>query len=96
MAHHGEETPVTMDPRFSLKVSPRKDNIFEHKKSLDLDLIRAKLSVERKRDGCEIFMEWVAFCIIGVLTGLTAAIMSNIEEKITIFRRNHADDIING
>ena len=96
MAHHGEETPVTMDPRFSLKVYPRKDNIFQHKKSLDFDLIRAKVFVERKRDGCEIFMEWVAFCIIGVLTGLTAAIMSNIEEKITIFRRNHADDIING
>ena len=41
-------------------------------------------------------MEWVAFAIVGVLTGLTAAIMSSIEEHITIFRRNQADDIING
>lgn len=58
--------------------------------------MRSKLYVERKRDGCEIFMEWVGFGIIGVLTGLTAAIMSNIEEKITGFRRNQADDLING
>ena len=96
MAHHGDEAPVMMDPRFSLKTYPRKDNIFQHKKSLDFDLIRTKVYVERKRDGCEIFMEWVAFSIIGVLTGLTAAIMSNLEEKITIFRRNTADDIIDG
>ena len=89
MAHHGhDEAPVMMDPRFSLKTYPRKDNIFQHKKSLDFDMIRTKVFVERKRDGLEIFMEWTAFGIIGVLTGLTAAIMSNLEEKITIFRRN--------
>ena len=98
MAHHGHDdvAPVSMDPRFSEKVYPRKDNIFWHKKSLDFDLIRTKVFVERKRDGCEIIMEWVAFSIIGLLTGLTAAIMSNLEEKITVFRRNHADDIIGG
>lgn len=85
MAHHGDDepAPVTMDPRFSEKVYPRRDNIFQHKKSLDFDLVRSKIYIERKRDGCEIFMEWIAFSIIGVLTGLTAAIMSNVEEKIT-------------
>lgn len=41
-------------------------------------------------------MEWVAFTIVGVLTGLTAAIMSNIEEKVTEFRRDKTDDIIGG
>ena len=41
-------------------------------------------------------MEWIAFALIGILTGLTAAIMSNLEEMITSFRRNHADDIIDG
>ena len=97
MAHHGHDAaPVMMDPRFSLKTYPRKDNIFLHKKSLDFDLIRGKLFVERKRDNLEVIMEWVAFGIIGVLTGLTAAIMSNLEEKITFFRRNHADEYIDG
>ena len=98
MAHHGHDDapPVSMDPRFSEKVYPRKDNIFQHKKSLDFDLMRSKLYVERKRDGCEILMEWIGFALIGVLTGLTAAIMSNIEEKITEFRRNNANDLIDG
>jgi len=97
LGHHGEdEAPVTMDPRFSAKVYPRKDNIFQHKKSLNFDLMHAKVFVERKRDKYDIFMEWIAFCIVGILTGLTAAIMSNIEEKITAFRRNRADDIIGG
>ena len=39
-------------------------------------------------------MEWVAFGIVGALTGLTAAIMSSIEEHITIFRRDTTDDIL--
>jgi len=42
------------------------------------------------------FMEWVGFGIVGVLTGLTAAIMSNIEEKVTEFRRDRSDDMIDG
>ena len=97
MAHHGhDEAPVSMDPRFSEKVYPRKDNIFQHKKSLDFDMIRTKIFVDRKRDKGEILMEWVAYVLIGIMTGLTAAIMSNIEEKITAFRRNNADDIIDG
>ena len=41
-------------------------------------------------------MEWIAFGIIGLLTGLTAAIMSNAEETITSFKRNNTDDIIDG
>ena len=95
MAHHGDEPPVSMDPRFSQKVYPRKDNIYTHKKSLDFDKIRSKIYIDRKRDWCDMITEWGAFVIIGFLTGLTAAIMSDIEEKITEIRRNKADEIIN-
>ena len=87
---------VAMDPRFSAKVYPRRDNVYKQKKSLDFDLLRSKVMVERTRDNLDIIMEWVAFSMIGVLTGLTAAVMSNLEERITTFRRNHADDIIDG
>lgn len=85
-----------MDPRFSNKVYPRRDNIFQHKKSLNFDLVRSKIYIERERSHSIILMEWLAFGLVGVLTGLTASIMSNLEEKITIFRRNHADSIIGG
>lgn len=87
---------VPMDPRFSEKVYPRKDNVFQGKKSLDFDCIRSKIFTDRKRDNMTMFMEWVGFGIVGVLTGLTAAIMSNIEEKVTEFRRDRSDDMIDG
>ena len=44
------DDPVTMDPRSSLKVYPRKDNVFHKKKSLNFDMIKSKVFVERKRD----------------------------------------------
>ena len=97
MASHNNGAPeVGMDPRFSLKVYPRKDNIFKHKSSLNFDQVRTKVYIERKRDKTDTLMEWFAFAIVGVLTGFTAAIMSNIEETVTVFRRNTADDIIGG
>lgn len=76
MAHVGEAQPVSMDPRMSQKIYPRRDNIFQHKKSLDFDLIRSKIMVSRQKDRCQVFMEWIAYSLVGVLTGLTAAIMS--------------------
>ena len=39
-------------------------------------------------------MEWMAYTLVGVFTGFTAAIMTNIEENTTSWRKNHADDII--
>ena len=41
-------------------------------------------------------MEWVAYILVGLLTGFTAAIMTNIEENTTAFRKHFADDIIGG
>lgn len=95
MADHGG-AEVGMDPRFSQKVYPRRDNIFLHKKSLNFDLVRTKIFVERERPTSVILMEWAAFALIGILTGFTAAIMSNLEEMITTFRRNNTNDIIGG
>ena len=48
-----------------------------------------------ERDLCDSSMEFLAYMAIGVLVGLTAAVMSNIEEHITALRRNTTDDIIN-
>ena len=41
-------------------------------------------------------MEWVAYILVGLFTGFTAAIMDNFEEHATDFRRKVADDIIDG
>ena len=96
MSHSGSGEEIGMDPRFSKKTYPRRDNIYLHKKSLDFDLVKSKVFVERERPHSVVLVEWLAFALIGIFTGLTAAIMSNIEENITVFRRNHTDDIIGG
>ena len=83
-----------MDPRFSAKVYPRKDNVYKGKKSLNFDLIRSKVFTERVHDNKDKFMEWIAFALVGAFTGLTAAIMSNLEETITTFRRKQTEHII--
>ena len=94
MSDHHDEPEVGMDPRNSRKIYPRKDNIFKHKKSLDFQQRYCKIFVDRKRDTMDSFMEFVVYVIIGVLVGLTASVMSNIEEQVTAFRRNQADDLI--
>lgn len=64
------------------------------KKSLNFDLMRTKIYIERGRNATVVLMEWVAFAITGVLTGLTAAIMTYIEEHLTDFRKETTNDII--
>ena len=39
-------------------------------------------------------MEWMAYTIVGVFTGLTASIMTLIEENSTDFRKNTSDNLI--
>lgn len=39
-------------------------------------------------------MEWVAYGLIGIFTGFTAAIMSESEEMLTHLIRNQTDNII--
>jgi len=83
-----------MDPRRSLKQYPRKDTIYTHKKSLDFQMRYAKVFLDQPKDKIDSFCEFIVYVIIGCLVGLTAAIMSNIEEKVTAFRRNQADNLI--
>ena len=58
--------------------------------------MKTKIYVAREKGHCEILMEFVAYAIVGVLVGLTAAIMSDIEERITIFKRDKANSFIDG
>ena len=87
---------ITMDPRFSEKIYPRRDTAYKAKKSLDFDIMRAKIYQDRHRGKWTNIMEWTAYCLVGLFTGFTAAIMTNIEENATAFRKNFADDIIGG
>ena len=57
-------------------------------------MIRTKIYKERKKDDCAAFMEWVAYAIIGICTGLCTAIMANSEVHMIHEKRILADLII--
>ena len=93
MAGDGE---IGMDPRFSLKQYPRKDTIFQHKKSLNFDLIRAKVYREREKSKMTDFMEYVAYILLGVAVGFVSALLSMSEEWITSNKSTYANKLIDG
>lgn len=91
MADHALVAPepeVGMDPRSSFASYPRRDKIFTHKKSLDFQSCYAKVFLVQRLDAIDSFVEFVIYAIIGILVGFTCSIVSNIEEKLTLFRRN--------
>ena len=48
--------------------------------SLDFDSLRTRIFEKRKKRKGSSVMEWVAYALIGIFTGLTCAIMMSIEE----------------
>jgi len=87
---------VPMDPRMSMKEYPRVDNVFMKKGSLNYDLLRSKIYQERSKDGCTSFMEWTAYALVGIFTGLTACMMSHYEEFFVDIKRELTLTAING
>ena len=70
--------------------------MFTHKKSLNYDLIRTQIFVNRKKTKCLVFLEWCVYGLTGLFTGFTASIMEYLEGKITNFRKTTADNLIGG
>ena len=58
--------------------------------------MRTRIYKERKKDTCTSFMEWVAYAMIGIFTGLCTAIMSNAEVHLIHEKRLLADKVIGG
>ena len=59
-------------------------------------MMRTKVYQDRKKDKTTKFMEWIAYGMVGSLTGFVAACMTDIEERLHLYRRDITDDIING
>lgn len=85
-----------MDPRFSVKIYPRVDKVFTHKKSLNYDLVRSKIYIDRHKTKCIAFLEWCCYGLCGLFTGFTASIMEFLEGKLTSFKKDTADNLIGG
>ena len=57
------------------------------KRSINYDILRTKIYSDRMRDRTTKVMEWVAYGMVGAITGFTAACMTSIEEHMHVFRR---------
>ena len=75
-----------MDPRFSLKVYPRKDVAFKAKSSYNFETIRASVYLKRDTSRLQDFNRWVIHAIIGLLVGVIAFIMAFMEEELAKLR----------
>lgn len=71
-----------MDPRFSLKIYPRKDQIYKTKSSLNFETISANVYMNRKHSALEGLWRWVLHFVIGVVTGTIAYYMTRFEDGL--------------
>lgn len=83
-----------MDPRASLKIYPRMDNYFETKHSFNFDAVRARVYQERKEPKSLEGKRWLAFFLIGVITGAIAFVMSQIEDNIVEWKIELMQDCV--
>jgi hypothetical protein len=72
------DTPVTS--------FPRKDNAYKSKSSLDFDMMRSKIYIERKGRAQEEIILWFTFCLVGFMTGVLAFMLTYCEDKLTEWR----------
>ena len=85
------------DFKKSLRINTIKNTPFTWKShSLDFDSLRTKIFQARKKTKCSVFMEWVAYALIGIFTGLTCAVMMHIEEFLVHEKRAITNWIVDG
>jgi hypothetical protein len=77
-----------MDPRESVQTYPRIDDKFRKKHSLNFDMMKAKIFVDRREPTSVAIWRWVVYFFIGFITGLLAFVMARVEEAL-IEGRDH-------
>ena len=75
-----------MNPRATMKIYPRPDTYFRQKHSLDFDMMRTKVMLQRKGSGYDGAMLWVSHIICGVIMGFLAFMLTQCEDRITAWR----------
>ena len=83
-----------MNPRSTMKIYPRPDTYYRNKHSLDFDMMRTKVMVERKGSSIEGATTWVAHAVVGIAMGVLAFLLSLAEDELTIWRCEYAQKLI--
>lgn len=84
-----------MPQRWTKLVSfPREDNVFRSKGSLDFDMMRSKIMLDRQGYAHEEIMVWVTYTIVGFFTGVLAFMLTFCEDKLTEWRSQTVQKLI--
>ena len=86
-SHHKnhDEPVIPMDPKRSMAIYPRPDNVYEHKSSLNFDVIRTRIFMNRKGTHTDMYL-WIAHVILGILIAIITWAMTTVEDKSAVFR----------
>lgn len=68
--------------------------MYTHKSSMNYDLMRTSIMKYREKSPWANFFNWLAFVLIGVLTGFTASLMVLLEDNVTSFKKGEVGRII--
>jgi chloride channel 7 len=91
-----QEKGVEMDPRQSMLLYPRPDNMYKKKGSLNFDLMRSKIYAQRKYN---VMIPWLQICallMIGMLIGLIASVMEYAVQFLISTKVGYTDQLIGG
>ena len=91
-----------MNVRATMQLYPRPDTYYKNKHSLDFDMMRSKIMIERGGEGSENLALWLAHGVCGALIGVLAFMLTWLEDEITKFRSetmqtiidNHHDNLV--
>ncbi len=84
---------VPMDPRRSMAVYPRRDNVYEHKSSFNFDMMRARIFVDRTKTHTDMYL-WIAHGLVGITVATITWAMTTLEDGSAEFRSHFIQNII--
>ena len=77
----------------TMKIYPRPDTYYKNKSSLNFDMMRSKVYLERKNSKEGAYL-WLAHCICGVIMAFLTFLLMFAEDNLTKFRVNTVQSLL--
>lgn len=83
-----------MNVRATMKIYPRPDTYYRNKHSLDFDMMRSKIFIDRPNMGNEAVVLWLAHVLCGFLMGVLGFTLTWLEDELTAWRADKVQTLI--
>lgn len=82
-----------MHPKRSFHMYPRRDNVYEHKDSLNFDMMKTRIFMDRKGTHQDMYL-WLAHLVLGMIMPTITFLMATVEDTISEVRAEFIQAII--